>query len=203
AEARPARASRRRPLALAEVGDHLARGTLARVDCSVRVPLEVGRRGPAAEVRVALLSALDPREGGVLADLPVGVRPARPRIPGPEVERGLPVPELREARQDGLDLTEELLRPRRRRAGAEARADRAAGVVDEDPGLPRLRARDLPRVLVPTVGVRLARAAEARPVPARELHVELRVRPHSELGDRLQLAAREARLGEVDRAPQD
>ena len=59
-----------------------------------------------------------------------------------------PVPLRAQPRQHRLDLREELLCALLRRAGAEARADRAAGVVDEDPGRRRLRARHVPRVLV-------------------------------------------------------
>src|SRR4029079_2589511 len=118
--------SRDAAVELAEVGDHLARSPLARLDRTVEVALEVDRGVLAAEVRVALLPALDPREARVLTDLPVGVLPPRPGVRGPEVDRRPPVPLRGHSRQHGLDLREELLRPLRRCAGGEAPHHRPA-----------------------------------------------------------------------------
>ena len=103
-------------------------------------------------------------------------------------------------RQDRLDLGEELLRPGRGSPRAEARADRPARVVDEDPLRAGLGARDLPGVLVAGVGVRVPVVAERVPVAVGELDVELRVRAHPELLDRRHLQRLEAGFRVVHRA---
>src|SRR5262249_34015820 len=161
------------------------------------------RRVLAGEVAVALPRALHAREGGVLPDLPVGVRPLRPAVTRPEVDRRLAVPARREAGQHRLDPVEELLGAGRGRAASGGRADLPARVIDEDPRLPRLGAGYLPGVLVAAVGVRLAVALERVPPALRELDVQLRVRPHPELLDGRHFPLLEARLGVVDGRPED
>src|SRR4029453_954223 len=161
------------PPFLLQVAEDLAHRALARLDRTVQVALEVDRRVLAGEVARSLASAFHPGELGVLPDLPVGVRALRPRVRGPEVEERPAVVPLRHARQHGLDLPEELLRARLQRAAPEARADLAAGVVDEDPRRARLRTRDLPCVLVATVGVRLTVEPLRPPDARRELQVQL------------------------------
>src|SRR5439155_5892549 len=136
------KATRRRSL---EVRQDLVGGHLARLHGPVEVPLEVDRRVFAGEVAVTRPLALGAGERLVLADLPVAVGALRPRIRGPEVDRGSAVELRRDPREHRLDLLQELLRARRRRARAEARPDRAAGVVHEDPRVPRLGALVLPR----------------------------------------------------------
>ena len=89
-------------------GDHLARRPLASLDRAVQVALEVDRRVLAGEVAVPLARPLDPHEALVLADLPAGVRALRERVARPEVERRLAVVRGLQAREDGLDLVEEL-----------------------------------------------------------------------------------------------
>src|SRR5262249_40358257 len=112
-----------------------ARGALAGLDGAVQVALGVLRGVLAGEVAVALPHLLHPRELRVLTDLPVRVGALRPLVAGPEVDRRAPGPMRRDARarEEGLQLRHELLRARRRRAAAEAGADVAAGVVDEEP----------------------------------------------------------------------
>jgi hypothetical protein len=84
---------------------------------------------------------------------------------------------LRDPREHGLELREELHRVCLQRARAERVADRPAGVVDEDARPAGLAAGDLPGVLVARVGVRLAVEAEIAAVAPRELQLQLRVVP--------------------------
>ena len=100
----------------------------------------------------------------------------------------------RDPGQHRLDLSRNCWRAFGRRAGAEARADLAARVVDEDPACAGLGARHLPGVLVAGVGVGLAVAAERVPVAVVELDVELRVGAHPQLLDRGVLDAARSRL---------
>src|SRR5829696_1151975 len=191
-----------RPGAPLERVEHLLRRALAADDGALQVALEVLGGVLAGEVARAGDLRLGAAEARVLARLVVRVGAERPRVRGPVVERRATVPLLREARQDRLDLLEEPLRAVAGRAvlGAERVADLATRVVDEDPGGPRLGARDLPRGLVAGVGVRLAVVAQAAPVPRLEADVELGVGAHRQLADRARLARVEAGLGEVDGA---
>src|SRR5215210_8976130 len=144
--------------------EHLRRRALSAHDRALQVALEVLRRVLAREVTGARHLGLGAAEARVLAGLVVRVGAAGPRVRGPEVDRGAAVPLARDAGEHGLDLREELLRPRGRRAAAEGRADLAARVVDEDPRGAGLRPGDLPRRLVARVGVGVAVVAEAAPV---------------------------------------
>src|SRR3954453_3583427 len=166
-----------------EIRQDLVGRHLARLHRAVEVALEVDRRVLAGEVAVAGPLSLGTGERLVLAHLPVAVGALRPGVAGPVVDRRAPVELRRDAGEHRLDLLEELLRAARRGAGAEARADRASGVVDQDPRRARLGARDLPRVLVARVGVGVAVVAQADPVAIAELDVQLGVRAHPLLTD--------------------
>src|SRR4051794_25430523 len=170
-----------------QVRQDLTGGAFACLHGAVEVPLEIDRRVLAGEMAVAGALAFGTRERGVLTDLPVAVGALRPRVPGPEVDRRAAVELRGDPREQRLDLLEELLRARRGRTGSEAGPDIAAGVVDEDPGAPGLRPRDLPRVLVAGVRVRVAVVAQADPVAIAELDVELGVGAHPLLADRARL----------------
>src|SRR2546423_9315228 len=165
-------------MTLFQVAQDLGRDPLSGRHAAVEIALEVDRGVLAAEVAVARALALRARKRRVLPDLPVAVRALRPGIALPVVDRRPPVPLGADAGEHGLDLGEELLRAGARRARAEGRANRAAGVVDEDARGAGLRAGHLPRVLIAGIRIRVAVVAEADPVAAAELDVELRVRTH-------------------------
>src|SRR4051794_2332288 len=161
--------ARQTPLAARDRGlperrEYLARGSLSCLVRPVEVALEVDRRVLAGEMARTHLFALGAGELRVLADLPVRVRAPRQRVRRPVVDGRAAVPARADPRKHGLDLAEELLCARGRRTGSEAVADRATRVVHEDPRGARLRARDLPRVLVAGVRARLAVRAERVPV---------------------------------------
>src|SRR6266508_2123803 len=191
------------PSGVLQVSQDFAGGSLAGLDAAVQVSLEVLRRVLAREVAVALPLLLHAGELRELPDLPVRVGALRPGVGRPEVDRrgrAVPVRGYVDARELRSELAEELQRAFLRRSRAEARTDRAAGVVDENPLLPALRAGDLPGVLVAGVCIGVAVVLRLVPEAVVELNVELRVRPHRQLLDRRDLQLLEAGLHVVDRA---
>src|SRR5215212_5886844 len=122
------------PIDSFQVRKDLAGGALPGLDAPVQVALEVDRRVLACEVAVARPLALGTCERLVLADLPIAVGALRPLVAGPEVDGRAAVELRRDPGEHRLELAEELLGARRRRARAEACAHLPAGVVDEDPG---------------------------------------------------------------------
>src|SRR5215217_6677834 len=123
------------------------------------------------EMTVPLSLALHAREFGILPYFPVGIGAFRPAIACPVVNRGFAVPFWRDTGQHGLDLRQELLGPRERRAGAKARADRSAGVINEKARCPGLCAGNFPRVLIAGIGKRLTIGTKSKPVTTCELHM--------------------------------
>src|SRR5581483_2658436 len=140
---------------LPEHRQHLTGGALAALHRAVEVALAVLRRVLAGEVDRARDLLLGTGEARVLPDLPVGVGAERPLVVLPRVHGRAAVVGRREPRDDRLDLRQEALGELLRRQRAERRADVAARVVHQDARGTRLRAADLPAVLVAVVGVRL------------------------------------------------
>ena len=193
-----AASSERRP---SQRRQHLGGGTLAGRDRTVEVALEVLGGVLAAEVHRSFDLGLGRAERLVLPDPVVGVRAEGPRVGRPGVERSAPIPPCGDPRQHRLKLGEE--GPGARLGAARHRGAGASQVVDKDPGCAGLRARDLPRRLVPRIGVGVAVTAERPPVPAGEAHVELGVRPHAQLSDRPRLDVAEAGLRPVHLGAED
>src|SRR5437660_12002555 len=112
--------------------ENFPRSALSRLDRALQIALEVLRGVLAGEVAIAALLLLGAREAGVLPDLPVGVRALRPLVAGPVVARRAAVPLVGRARQNRLDLRQEVLRHLRGdRAAPDRRAGIAARVPDE------------------------------------------------------------------------
>jgi hypothetical protein len=121
-------------------------------------------------------------------------------VGGPVVEPRPPVPLRRAAREHRLELAQEAADERRpgRPVGRHPRAEPPARVLHEHALAAGLGGGRLPARLVAGVGIGRAVGAEAVPVALAELDVQLGVRAHRQVSDRVELARREAGPREVD-----